>query len=199
MDLISKEFAERVPAPEGWQTIPETAKQLERGYNTVQECVNSFREEKPEWFERFTIATGHVIEHIAPDLVEEIVRILGEREENRTAAGRERAESEELENNLESFLTEVSDGESGDAQDFQKLIQLFGSERTIDILFQHKPEYRKISLPFAKRVIGDYLGQFLVVRGDLQLEDLEFATRYLSNRSLREGLEGVIKNDCRLF
>lgn len=178
------------PPPDGYLTLEEVSDLLGVSLTLVYSRVKTMQKENPE--HQFTKyrkpGMAKKIYYLSPEQVGLIDASL--------TYGLERKETTRLEGGLVDYLAEVSESKTLEAQDFQKLIRLFGAERTVDILFQHRPEYQKIDIPYAKRVIGDYLGEFLVVRGDLELDNLELGTAYLSDPSLKEGLAEIIKNDC---
>lgn len=199
IDSVMKDLENRSPAPEGWITYTRLAKDLGVAPQTIRRRAEIFRQDHPEWFQIFNDSTRKVSEHFDPVLADELRRLIAEKNKTLTEERHGVEKQRNLISNLEDFLGQVDEGETLEAREFQALLQLFGSEQTVDILFQYRPEYRKVSLPLAKRVIGDYLGEFLVIRGDLQLETLELGTQYLSDPNLKQGLSEVIKNDCLKF
>ena len=199
VELIRAELGRYELAPEGWETKSRLARESGKAHGTVQRIGELFREEHPEWFQIYKDRGHRLVEHYSPELVLEINSFIDKKTTTFIEQKHFDEERERLNQRLKGFLAEVSSGETLESQEFQKLIQLFGSERVVDILFQYRPEYQKISLPFAKRVIGDYLGEFLVIRGDLQLDNLEKGVQYLSDPNLKQGLTEVIKSDCLRF
>lgn len=198
-ELVKARISEFETVPEGWMTVGGVAKNLHIKFDRVRERVELYREGNPEWFSVYKTPRGTIYEHIHPDLIAIIQSTLpcylNERNEKRIAAN----EQKDLMDGLQNLALEISEGESEESKELERLINLFGSERAVDILYQYHPEYQKLAIPYVKRILSDYLGEFLVVRGDLQLDDIELGTRYLSNPSLRDGLFEVIKNDCLSF
>ncbi len=195
-ELTRTHFSQFEQAPEGWIPNRTLAKMLNTGQSTIHRLASIHSELNPEWLQTYVSENGQVALHYAPVLASLIESALlsyrGERQ-SRDLAGKE---NDDLEASIIGFISKVGEGETLESHEFQALLSLFGSERAVDVLFQYRPEYRKISLPFAKRVIGDYLGEFLALRGDLQLDKLEMGVQYLSDASLKDGLREVIKNDC---
>lgn len=101
-----------------------------------------------------------------------------------------------LKNSFNELVAEMGEGESDVAKDLLGMIQLFGAERAVDILFQYRPEYRGLPVPYVRSMLAEYLGDYLLLPGQLYLEELESAVEYLSDPSLRESLVEVIKNSC---
>lgn len=199
VELVAGSYTNLEAALEGEKTVHALSEEMGVSEFTVKKIAENFRPERPEWFVMRKDTINRPREHFASELVLEITKAV-ESERSKSVDFRQaEMEQKELNQNLRDFLDEAGEGETLEANEFQQLLQLFGSERVIDILFQYRPEYRKVSLPLAKRVIGDYLGEFLVIRGDLQLETLELGTQYLSDPNLKQGLSEVIKNDCLKF
>ncbi|MEX1995697.1 MAG: SNF2-related protein [Candidatus Saccharimonadales bacterium] len=182
-------------APEGWITNFGLTKELDRPQKRVEALAKEIIAEHPEWIADYKDSGGRVRKHYHPELVAMITDILALHQIEIDGE----IECQQLATDVESFISQIADGETIEAKEFQELLQLFGSENAIDILFQHRPEYQKIALPFAKRVIGDYLGEFLIIRGDLQFDNLEKGIEYLSDPNLKQGLTEVIKNNCLRF
>lgn len=81
-------------------------------------------------------------------------------------------------------------------EEFKKLIGIFGASHCADILFRFRPEFKGLPLEYVKGTMADYLGDFLVVKGDFY-PALESATEHLSaDLSLQEGLYETLKENC---
>ncbi|MDO8591529.1 MAG: SNF2-related protein [bacterium] len=199
VQFIVGDGAEVESAREGEKTVHALVEELNSHEKTIDKIAGHFRAEHPEWFVLRKDAINRPREHYVPELVALVTAKLSARASMKNLLESERVEKEKLKNEALEFVTNIYEGETIEAQEFQQLLQLFGSERAVDILFQFHPEYQKMGVPFVKKVIGDYLGQFLMIRGDLQLEALELGTSYLSDHNLKEGLTEVIKNDCLKF
>ncbi|GEM_PF-1763982 len=102
----------------------------------------------------------------------------------------------ELRIRLRNFSQEVVENKTLDAQEFRKLVGLFGSSRAVDILYRYRPDYRGLPVENVKSVLAEYLGEFLVTRGPLNIDDIETGLEYLSDPNFREGLVEVIKDSC---
>jgi ubiquinone/menaquinone biosynthesis C-methylase UbiE/superfamily II DNA or RNA helicase len=181
-------------APDGWLTNQGTAAKLGVDPSTAKRIAESFRAINPEWFKEYARERSRVIyQYYHPELISKIQEALQGKKLERSVLQETRLEQEKLSSGLEGFLTEVNQGQSDEAQEFRKLTELFGSERAIDILFQYRPEYRSIPLPEVKSMLGNYLGEFLVIRGEFNFETLATYPEFLSNPTLKEGLLGVVK------
>jgi SNF2 family DNA or RNA helicase/ubiquinone/menaquinone biosynthesis C-methylase UbiE len=110
-----------------------------------------------------------------------------------------REEQRKLEAQLKEFMEAVELGRSMEAQEFRKLITLFGSSKAIDILFRFRPEFQGVPVENIKSVIANYIGDFLVIKHHFNSEDLEAGVKYLGEPEFREGLTEVIKNSCLEF
>jgi SNF2 family DNA or RNA helicase/ubiquinone/menaquinone biosynthesis C-methylase UbiE len=196
VELTRAHFSQFEQAPEGWIPNRTLAKALHTGQSTVHKLAEPYSGTNPDWFKKYVSENGQIALHYSPELAAAIEsELMAHRDERNSLKSSER-EKLALEEDITRFISSIGEGDNLESQEFQTLLQMFGSERAVDILFQYRPEYQKVSLPFAKRVIGDYLGEFLVVRGDLQLDKLEVGVQYLSDPNLREGLREVIKSDC---
>ncbi len=105
-------------------------------------------------------------------------------------------EKEVLSSSLINTLIDIQSGESMDAVKFRGFVELWGAERSIDLIYQFHPEYKKIPVPYVRSIIADYLGDFLVIRGDLRLDKLEMGLEFLSDQNLKDGFIEVVKNSC---
>ena len=107
-----------------------------------------------------------------------------------------REKTENLQADFHRFTEEVQAGSSLEAQDYMKLIGLFGAESACDLLLQFKPEYRAIPIGYIKSRLADYMGDFLVVKGEINFEHLDMSVEFLSDMGLKKALTEVIKRDC---
>lgn len=108
----------------------------------------------------------------------------------------DRTEKKTAEDDLKKFAEDVSHNNTPDADEFRKLVGLFGSSRVVDILYGSRPEFRGIPIEKVRGVLADYLGDFLLAKGHFDVEDLEPGIQYLSDPNLKEGLVEVIKDSC---
>lgn len=97
---------------------------------------------------------------------------------------------------VKAFAEEVVAGQTVDAQEFKRLITIFGSSRALDILYRCRPEYRGIPVDYVRGVMADYLGDFLVVKRNFSPDDVQTGLRYLSDPDFRQGFVEVVKGDC---
>ncbi|HUC95340.1 MAG TPA: SNF2-related protein, partial [Candidatus Saccharimonadia bacterium] len=197
---VTQMFSDREPVPEGWSTASAIATQVSGDHRRLKALAESYRQEHPEWFGVYPEArVKRLTEHYHPELV----RIITEAEISNHSEVAERKlsqlEQKESRDDLKEFVNNMSQPESLESQEFQSLVELFGGERVIDILYQYHPEYKKISVPYVKSIIADYLGDFLTTPGGLDLENLEAGVEFLFDSSLKDGLTEVVKQDCLRF
>lgn len=190
--VIEKQFAtyieERnaVPRPpEKWKNPSTLAIELKVKPRNVWKLVAEYRETNPEWIERYRARTGEVVEYCHPDLVAIIRRKIKLKDKE-----------ERLPSELDGFVSEIAEGKSLDAQTFRSLINVFGPSRYLDILYKFRPEYKGLSVGYVKGIIAEYLGDFLILKGEFDPNDIEIAGGYLSDATLREGLIENIKQHC---
>lgn len=100
---------------------------------------------------------------------------------------------------LSTFIKEVAEDRTLDAQRFKKLVGLFGSSRVVDILYRSRPEFRGIQVDQVKSILASYLGDFLITKGSFNPEDVEVGLEYLSDQNLQQGLLEVLKDSCLAF
>ena len=197
VEIIKKELSDRESAPEGWMTNNALAKDTKSSGETTGIIADKYRETNPEWFKEYKVTDrGHYQEHYHPELVAEITKkIKGnqlELQERKVSVERERKAEEDL----ISLAQEIVEGETPRAEEVKKLINLFGGSSVVDILNKYLPSYRDIPIKEAKRILGEYLGDFLPTRGSLSIIDEIDEKILLSNlRSFPEELSEVIKND----
>jgi len=185
--------------PEGnLKTVPELAAEWNVRVNLVYYWANKMVEQYPDQeLKVYLPPEGTMREKMYLDEVQ-IALVEGfkkEAEEGRV--GQELTQGEEgLREDLTNLLHDLSEGQSLESQYFQSLISLFGAERAVDILYQQRPEYKKLPVPYVKSALADYLGEFLLVKGGFSLDSLEKGAPFLAHASFKEGLTEVIKNDC---
>ncbi|QQG44654.1 MAG: methyltransferase domain-containing protein [Candidatus Roizmanbacteria bacterium] len=105
----------------------------------------------------------------------------------------------EVEEDMRNFTQEVDEGKTLDAQEFRKLVHLFGGSRVVDILYRTRPEFRGMPVEKVKSIIADFLGDFLVKKGGFNPDDIEVGIKYLSEATFQEGLYETIKDNCLQF
>lgn len=189
--LKSYEEAYAEAVPEGWQTTAALVKKFGSGWATINDIADRYEPENPEWFGVFKVK-GYKgpVRCFSPELCSLIESELGTRQEK--ASNKARL----LKKDAGNFLEGLSQGTIVEAEQFHKLTRLLGAERTLDILYQFRPEYRKIPVPYVRSVIADYLGDFMNVRGELNLETIAEVEGFLSDKNLRDGLIEVVKDSC---
>jgi len=185
-----KEIGE--PAPAGWMTNGGLAASLKVSFGLVEKTVEPFRSTHPQWFKNHRDKSGHTNEHYHPDLIAKIKAEV-------VVLKRDRAEQEKRnqdQKNLDEFVKTIGEGKTPIAQQFQSLTRIFGSSHCLDLLYKFRPEYKGLPTDYVKGVLADYLGDFLVTKGDFKPNDVEMAVEYLSDLTFQEGLYETIKDNC---
>lgn len=108
-------------------------------------------------------------------------------------------ERKKAKSDLEGFAKDVAQGKSLPAQDFRRLVGLFGSSSAVDILYRSRPEFKGLPVDSVRNILSEYLGDFLRIKGSFNPGDLELGVRYLSDANLQEGLIEVIKDSALQF
>lgn len=193
---IRVEYSKVEHAPEGWLTIFPLATELHTGRETLSTLAEQYREVHPEWFREYKHKNGKIFEHWHPDLVFELRRVIGDRDANRQSILSERTEQDGIRKSAEEFIANLGRNENLEAQEFRGLVNLFGGEKVVDLLYLYHPDYKKIPVPYVKSIITDYLGDFLTTPSGLDLDNLEAGIQFLFDSSLKDGLTEVIKRDC---
>ncbi len=192
------EFLQKYPeAAEGWKPDSVIAKELGTTSKRVMKLAEEYGAEHPEWTREFrsTGRGGGINRHRSEELVGLIRSVVEAKSAEKTSM--EKVEG--LKGEVVNFLREIEQRESLEAKEFIKLAELFGGERVVDLLYQLHPEYTKVPMPYVRSILPDYLGEFLTVKGQLNLDNLEAASAHLENPLLQEGLREVVKNDCLHF
>lgn len=175
--------------PEGWVTLRTLADSMGREFYFVKKLVDGQRVAHPEWIGNFQSPHGRIEEFLHPDLAAFLMKETGP---GRVAQG-------QLREDIKQSLLEFEQGITGDATVFQKLITFCGSDRAVDILFRFRPEYKSIPVEYVKKVLADYLGDFLTVKRGFELRDAKEVAEYMSDLTLKEGLFETLKQDCLSF
>ena len=75
------------------------------------------------------------------------------------------------------------------------LVSFFGASNATDILYRLHPQFRDIPHEQVQGLIADYLGDYLLQSGPLNLTGIQEALPFLSEANFREGLVEVWKRD----
>jgi superfamily II DNA/RNA helicase len=100
---------------------------------------------------------------------------------------------------LRIFVSEVAEGQTQDAQDFKAMIRAVGPSRYLDILYKFRPDFRGLPVDQVRGIIADYLGDYLAVKNDFRLPDVEMVAQHLSDLSFQEGLYEAVKDNGLRF
>lgn len=176
--IVARAFITRLAT----RVLPENGSS--RGLNTkLRFFANKFARPEEELSEE--------VERLKDDLSLKVREALLQRGDPRetTQAARE----------LTDFAQEVAQGRSIDSQNFRKLVGLFGSSRVVDILYRTRPEFRGVPVDQVTSVLADYLGDFLVVKGSFNPDDVRVGLEHLSDPNLQEGLLEVLKDSCLAY
>lgn len=196
VEIIRRELRGRKSAPEGWLTRREISELLRtegiRPYSESAfiDVIRSLRPTHPDWFNNYLDKAHKLVEHCSPDVIDTIRETIVRRKDGKIFREQERGKLISLRNLLE----EASKGETATGKDFQAFVQIFGKSRALDILYRFRPEYRSLQPDYVKGVLADYLGDFLVQKGEFRPDDLEIAIGYLSDLTLKQGLFETIKD-----
>ncbi len=77
-----------------------------------------------------------------------------------------------------------------------KMLNLFGSARCVDLLYRFKSEFSGIPVESVKGMIGQYLGGFVSDRGKFSPADLRDGIPFLAEATFKDGLYETIKDHC---
>lgn len=180
VDTILRDFEFEEP-PQGWMATSKIAKRFNKSKETLRRMAN-------EELERCQTYRGG--KYCNPDFIKDLERLykIGNKEKS------------DQENNLKGqfvdFVAEISEAKSLEAQEFNRLIEIFGGSKVVDLLYQFRPEFKGLPIEYIKSVIADYLGDFLIVRHGFRKDSVDIPLEYLRNPELREGLLEIMKVSC---
>lgn len=167
-------------APEKWLTLNKFVENVEKPRTRVQKIAETFREEHPEWFKKYIDKQRRFLEHYSPELQQEITNRLRDNESE-----------------LKKFIEKINNPETLSSQEFRSLLNLFGSGAAVDIIYKYHPEFRGLPVEYTRSVIAEYLGNFLVERHGLVLDDLEHVGALTEeDAGLADSLFEIMKQDC---
>ncbi len=115
---------------------------------------------------------------------------------NRQTRAAQREQEREVGERFTTFADDMKAGESLDAQEFRKLVEIFGPDSGMDLLIQYRPEFKSAPVDMVSSFLSDYLGSLLIVKGKLDLDHLTLTSEFLSNQSLKRTLTEVVKKHC---
>ncbi len=105
----------------------------------------------------------------------------------------------QLKKDLDIFAQETAEGRTQTAQEFQSIVRAIGPSRCLDILYKFRPGFRDLPADYVKGVIADYLGDYLVVKTNFTLKDVEITAKHLSDLTFQEGFYEAIKDNGLRF
>ncbi|MEK7158156.1 MAG: SNF2-related protein, partial [Patescibacteria group bacterium] len=181
--IIKEELTRYEPPPPGWMTASGLAKMCHVAHETVQGLFVALRDAHPEWFRRCRAPVG-IYEYCSTEVVDEVVRVLEQQQTERRII-----------ENAEFHLQELEKGDTVDAKRFRDLIAVFGGSQAADLLYILKPEFRGIPVERVRSMLGEYLGEVLLVPPPFNPEAIASAEALLMYPDLRQGFIEVIKGD----
>jgi len=183
IEIITERSKKYETTPENWKTRGRLVKELGLYDEIIVKAAETFREDHPGWFKYYLIKKGRPHEHYSPELVEEIKKQL-----------------KDYKKELVNLIDQINSSETLQSKEFRSLVNLFGPGAATDILYKYHPEFRGLPVGYVRRIIADYLGNFLVERHGFSLDDLEQAgSLNESDVGLANSLFEIMKQDCLSF
>lgn len=187
-------IGEKIPqkAPEGWKTINSLA--LENSNLTVWSLASAAEKLAPLYplesgsFRSQGGSTTYYSENICKLILEKVRSESLEKDAE--------VEKSKLEFECDSFFEQVLETHTIEAEEFLKLLNIFGSAHAVDILYKYRPDFKGISVERVKGSLAKYLGDFLILRHSFKIDDLDLAYPHLSNQTLKDSLFEIVKGDC---
>lgn len=120
--------------------------------------------------------------------------------EEEVLKGKESELQEILKTNLENFVQEVANEATSDdqAKKIGEIMRLLPGNAH-DILLKYHPEYKGMQVGYVKKIIADYLGDFMLVHREWQPSDIEKTKDLLDIKEIREEILINLKNGCLNF
>lgn len=152
-----------------------------------------------KWVDERKLRNGRVLVRYHPDLIHllrEYFRI------NHDLFETEQEKKKRLKKKFEDYVKGVVENESDLAESelsFKKLISIFGSSYASVLLYELRPDFKSIPIDHVKRILAEYLGQYLTIKYTFSLKDVSATAKFLSNPSLRQAVFENIKADCVRF
>ncbi len=197
-------------APEGWKTINQIQIENEISALDLKSVAEEIRQNRDAQWGEFRGRGGNRV-YYSPTLQSEIVdTVLGirqkkvfekdEYEQFKLLTRSHEIEANEkirdLEGECENFFESISSDRSVTSREFKQLLGIFGSAHSFDILYKYHPEFKGLEPEFVKGTLARYLGDFLILRSNFKVKDLEIALPFLSDRSFKDSLFEVVKESC---
>lgn len=193
MKLLEKKLGGSELPPQGWENVGGFSKRLNLVPSTVYKAVEIFRQEHPEWFREYMHPTrARLVEYLHPQLIAKL-------EEQFADEKGDEEKIAHLEQKSETFFKEIGEEQTLEAKEFKKLLTLFGSARAFDILYKYRPEFSSLPAEHVKGEMAKYLGNFLILRNNFKIEDLEVSVPYLSDQSFKDSLSEIVKESCLAY
>lgn len=188
IDLVKARYNQSELAPEGWYTSYKAAEELGVYPSYILKSVRDYRTSNPNWFKFYKISTGNVCEHYSPELIEQVKT----RVEKYIPKGRRQT----LQRELGIYLDDVASNETVDAEEFRRVLSIFGNSSVIDVLYKFHPKYKKLPIEYVKSILADYLGDYLSVNRPFSLENItKKGLEFLEEQRFQDQLEEILKRD----
>ncbi len=108
-------------------------------------------------------------------------------------------EKQELENQkseqLENFCKDKEQNRDS-IRELLDVMQIYGASKCVDILYKFHPEFRDLPQEKVKKIIGKYLGDFMMSRGSLDYNFHKTAAEFLSDLDFRNAAKEFFKDNC---
>lgn len=190
---------ERTEPEEGWLRVDELAQSVSVNPHTVASLARRLSADGCEFEGQLQRRRRRDEDEptlfINPELAVKVTSTVADQKERQ----REKDKVEAITNEFATFAQEMKQGETLEAGQFRKLVEMFGPDSCTDLLFQYRPEFSNAPVDMVSSFLTDYLGSFLITKGRLDLENLTMATEFLSNQTLKNSLIEVVKQHCHHF
>lgn len=193
--LITDKLQEHESAPDGWVTNSSIARIYGCAFDKVRKIADKYRDSNPEWFNIYMSVTGRIYEYYSPELAEITKREIEENQNMKFGIDREK----ELKVALENYLEDLEKNDFEAMEKIKKMINLMGGSNIVDILYHYRPEFRGLPVDYVRSRLGEYLGDFLIIKGDFRIKDLAREVGCLSESVFKYSLTEVMKRDCLNF
>lgn len=200
-------------APENWKTCHALQEELEVKETIIKKIVEKYKKTNPTFFELFKGSykneeakgkgtkkgngkAGRIYEHFSPELVEIVRQEILSKKENK----QNETKQEKLKTDFEDFIQDISDEQTDNEQaiKIREILRLLPGN-SHDIILQYHPQYKGLSVDYIKRIISDYLGDFLLIKNEWKERDLEDFKEVIGTQDIRESILAILKNACLNF
>lgn len=176
-----------------WKTKTSLAEELGIDRKTLKNRTNKYREINPEYFKQLRDKRGRINEYYSPKLVE----ILKQEIHDFQSQSFEKNNNELLKTKLEDFVQEIADPETQNeqAKKIGEILQLLPGNAH-DIILKYHPEYKGVNVGYVKKIIAEYLGDFMSVKKEWRADDIEKFREVADIENIHEAILFNLKNAC---